>query len=1269
MNSRIIKILLVFLFGAAFMIGSAFAEDGNGGNKNKQLNKPTGTPIRAFMNINNVSTIIKNTGISDIDVNEAASGLVFPKGSNRTAIYVSGFLWGAFVGDDPQVRVGGSAYREGLQGGAILSDGTWQDPDDPVVRIYRVRPDVYPLGPDVDVSAEADDEGLTEEAVRSQYDLDWSEWPAIYGAPYHDGNGNGMYDPVPNEDPELRDIPGVPGADQTIWYVANDQNAGLTTDLYGAQPLGMEMQATFWAYAQTGALGNMFFRKYTIINKTDLLGDPQNFNEMYVTMWSDPDVGDASEDFMGSDTTLSLVYAYNGQQNDAVYSPLPPPASGFDFFQGPIVESPGDSAIFKGEYRQGFKNLPMTAAYYFTNGDASVTDPTQGSIQGSDQFYNFMNGTIGLTGDPFIDPTTGMPTKFALNGDPQTGVGWTDGILNGPGDRRLGAASGPFTMEPGDTQEVTVAELFAGATPDVSATAAVGLLKFYDQIAQTTFDNFFNLPVPPPAPLVEVTELDREIVLDWSWDVDAINATENFVSEGYAFQGYNVYQLPTAASQVSEGVKIATYDLIDLIKRIDDLVFDPGSGAVIRLPVQLGTDSGIKRYLTLDTDRINEVPLRNGSRYYYAVTSYSYNPEVGKVPSQLENPIKILTAVPQTSGSGVTIGSSTNESLDINHIGTADGIVTSTVIDPTKTTGDDYTISFFEQQQIRNEQGFWVPAAVLTRSGPDTLTGTTIDVAAVYGSDGGNNSTELAFHLDVVHHYYGWVDGVILTFPGNVTVISSPSFEAGGGTVIPEIINFGDSTQIHYGVTDNSATGNGIFHEGGENWNVIVEPLNDILPVTINWVAFDDGYAGGGPPLYGTATVSEIGTAMRTAELWQMRNDGTGVMVLENQSVYTGTDRWPPTDFSPTDLGVNDAQVVEGVQVQVDVGFEAPITFFDIDLIADPTGETTLSSNSSTDQLDIQNYTIFGGVVTSKAIDNFGVGTNELIELQQDYEYRFTGVYEETSPDIFTVTSGGQMATVFRMISGGALADHPLNPSPGTAEPFLLRIPFEVWNVDDPDPANHYQVNLTFRDRQRDGTERPFYSWNPTNRMYAIIVNTPYDENQVIQVDGGPDEFNANATWVTVHYGTNYGLGAVVSIVYANPIVFDVDQYKFTTTAPAYSTELAKSEVDKINVFPNPYYGVNSEELNKYNRFVTFSHLPQYAKIRIFNLAGVLVQTIEKDDDGQYVTWNLANEEGFPVASGLYIAYLELKSFDGVDLGTKILKVAIIQEQQILDRF
>jgi hypothetical protein len=152
---------------------------------------------------------------------------------------------------------------------------------------------------------------------------------------------------------------------------------------------------------------------------------------------------------------------------------------------------------------------------------------------------------------------------------------------------------------------------------------------------------------------------------------------------------------------------------------------------------------------------------------------------------------------------------------------------------------------------------------------------------------------------------------------------------------------------------------------------------------------------------------------------------------------------------------------------------------------------------------------------------------------------------------------------------------------------------------------------------------------------------------------------------VAVFWGTNYHVGDVVTIIYANPVQIGVDKYLFNTAGQSFSTDLAKSQVDKINVFPNPYYGVNTEELNKYNRFVTFSHLPAKATVRIFNLAGVLVKTIQKDDPGQFLRWDLQNNSGLPVASGLYIAYLELP-----DLGTtKIVKVAIIQEEQILDRF
>jgi hypothetical protein len=121
--------------------------------------------------------------------------------------------------------------------------------------------------------------------------------------------------------------------------------------------------------------------------------------------------------------------------------------------------------------------------------------------------------------------------------------------------------------------------------------------------------------------------------------------------------------------------------------------------------------------------------------------------------------------------------------------------------------------------------------------------------------------------------------------------------------------------------------------------------------------------------------------------------------------------------------------------------------------------------------------------------------------------------------------------------------------------------------------------------------------------------------------------------------------------------------------------DAARDDVTLVNVFPNPYYGLNTRETGSDVRFVTFNHLPARATIRIFNLAGILVRTLIKDDASsnpsspQHFTWNLQNESGLPIASGIYIAYIEMKDAAGTDLGTKTLKMAIIPEQQFLRNY
>jgi hypothetical protein len=123
------------------------------------------------------------------------------------------------------------------------------------------------------------------------------------------------------------------------------------------------------------------------------------------------------------------------------------------------------------------------------------------------------------------------------------------------------------------------------------------------------------------------------------------------------------------------------------------------------------------------------------------------------------------------------------------------------------------------------------------------------------------------------------------------------------------------------------------------------------------------------------------------------------------------------------------------------------------------------------------------------------------------------------------------------------------------------------------------------------------------------------------------------------------------------------------------NVDVARDDVTRINVFPNPYYGLNRAEISSEVRFITFNHLPASATIRIFNLAGILVRTLIKDagttnpTSPQHLNWDLQNDNGLPVASGIYIAYLQLRDAAGNDLGTKTLKIAIIQEQQFLRNF
>ncbi len=1097
---------------------------GEEGKKGKVLYKTTGTPGITKFNISNVSTFIGNDGYTDNNIT-GDSGFQFPIGSGKTVFYESGFIYGGYV--NREWRVGGSTYTRGQLAGRILGTGataTRESADLPHVRIYRVRRDYK--DPNADYSKEISDEGSTKDAIFKQYDTDWKEWRWQDGAPYDDVNKDGKYDPNV-------DIPGIPGADQTIWFVANDMDATQAQKLYGSVGLGIEMQATAWGYNQQNALGDGLFRKFVMINKGATAVD-----SCYVAMWSDPDLGgDAADDLAGCDTTLSLGFVYNGDDGDPSYGTYIP-ASGFDFLQGPIVKGlASDVAIFKNKTKPGYKNLPMSAFFLFTQGNANYGDPTLGNYtNGALRVRNLFQGKVGTLGTPFRDPLTGKTSKYFAPGDPVTGQGWVDGILFPKNDRRIGTVAGPFVLAAGDTQEVVVGQLAAGGIAPIDRLGAVALLKYQDLQVQQAYNNFFKVPTPPKAPIVQLdpitklgkaTEMDQELVINWGEDQATVAAIEAHNELGYKFQGYCVYQLPRITSQLNEGKLVATFDLNDLVGNIESTVFDTQSKTITKKFTKFGQNTGIQRYIRLNKDyiRSGQPPLANGTEYYYVVSAYSYNPDPSAVPNVLETLSSRIKAVPHQANPGVRYGSSINSVVPVTHTkGGSDGNASVKVIDPTKTNGNTYEVSF-------------------TGTSGNTkwdLTNKTTGVKVLTGV-----SEFLGTRAPIV-------DGLQIDVTGAANDVKY--------ILVTENAN---------GKLATPAMGCFAFNSSG----FPLSPSGEDRPGSTQ--------QKNGNNVWGIHT-AEVG-------------DGTNATFTFFKTRTTQSNaRWPlliPNDFEIRFKAGAKGWIFPGSTYgsggkMADIPFE----LWNVGMKADASDDVRYFPYV----LDESNANAGNGKFDLSGVDHtISGGTNDP---QTDWFY--WAIPKDQTP--------GQAG--YNAIVAQGAAHAYLDPTTTAGTDAWRRMVLVGWNLADVSALGSLAA----------GKEMP-----EVGTVFKLITTKP---NQ----PGTTGDF-------------------------------------FTFTAPSVTIDaaIAKDDVENINVFPNPYYGVNPREINKYQRYVTFSHLPQVATFRIFNLAGQLVRILQKDSPSQFFTWDLVNGDSFPVASGLYIVHIDMP-----DLGkTKILKLAVIQEQQILDHF
>jgi hypothetical protein len=241
------------------------------------------------------------------------------------------------------------------------------------------------------------------------------------------------------------------------------------------------------------------------------------------------------------------------------------------------------------------------------------------------------------------------------------------------------------------------------------------------------------------------------------------------------------------------------------------------------------------------------------------------------------------------------------------------------------------------------------------------------------------------------------------------------------------------------------------------------------------------------------------------------------------------------------------------------------------------------------------------------------------------------------------------------------------------------RVPFEIWDVGTTESEDDdYRITIKTMDTyasNKDDSNRVDQDgkwsrlteginagdWEP---LFGFLQDSTYSE-PLPETSGSIPRANPEASRMGkfIISGDLPEVGTVIRISSWVPLS-SADIFSVVAVQPDRENFAVASETtDEISVFPNPYFGANSLERDKYQRFVRFTNMPTRATVRIFTLAGVYIQRLDKNDDTQWLDWDLRNRDGLPVASGVYIIHLEMPN-----VGEKILKLSVIMETQYIDR-
>ncbi len=1041
----------------------------------------------------------------------------------------------------------------------------------------------------------------------------WQDWKdaVSLGADFYDGDGDNIYNPVEKngipgwqEDEDMPDLIG----DETVWCVYHDGLPVAQRRWNTSLEVGVEIRQSVFAFASAGAIGNLIFVRFRFKYVGLNANDPDELTNVYFGVWADPDVGDFNDDVVGVDVPRNAGYTYN-KKIDASYGSQVP-CFMIDFFSGPRAYIPGETFIDNdgdGKYDEG-TDTPLTSAYSVRGQRKGIVEFPGAKNLPISSFVEYINGDQNLN-----DPGTKEEARFYMEGR-----------------TRQGDIPDPCTWPYGNAGN------FAGCdTTDA---------RFW----------FSGDPVTGTGWLC-ANERDQRQMTNTGPFVLEKNVENEIVVAYIVGRGSNPLDGITKARAIDDGAQ----NIFDL----NFLAPTPPPAPVVTLS---SSDDFID--IVWDTEKqanyVSNTPTWDLHFEGYQVWAFKTNIAEDVVDGQ-PNSILLATYDVDNFIRNVYKENAETGGIELLYSVSSEENQLDTLIYRNPQTGRIrlrvYNDPFSPDQKVVKGRPYYFAVtsyalnyfALVYKDDPDTTIGTPGDYYL--------NAFAFAQEAENIRSINSIVCGVDALNP---PVEVQPANQVSGaslGNVGFDVINNEALTGDTYEVTFFKNTESTPYSMYWTLKNISTgEPLDTSLAYTYGDTYINQKVTEGFITKVEeqNAAIGDVTYAPDGAE-WYADFDSansTGVWYVGKDLIPTGDNPAPFTNSNRSTYLSNDKLR----KVEIRFGAEG-------------VGKAYRYINGYIKIPATNSYTFASAISSSDTVNKGVIGMwDEVNNRPMGFvDVPFTAwVVDERYNEEYQLAVGFIEARNTSKYPDGN-PDGKWDPSTSVKESGEMIVIFNA-----PYDNTGGQIELTGGEFQTTGG--PVVVWSDLVRVINNLPKIPEDAQGI--TDEQRDIFAS--PWLSTMYLVGlersdesawFTAGDVLTIPLEVYPYTEDDVYQFTTLDGTTLTEEEERALwEKVNVYPNPLFGYNTLS-NYYSStpdepFVTFTNLPEQVTVKIYSLSGVLLRTIGTEDkdlpSSPFLRWNLQNESGLRVASGMYLAIVSSPKY-----GDKVLKFAIIMPQKQIQRF